>query len=290
MTKKLLGTLAILGIFSFGLAQREAKYSYDLTKDFSTTAPLSSQGGTIGLSASRSKKQLTVKIGSSSQTFALEPIDDSGSPAQGSVLVEDFDFDGFNDVGVPSGIGYGGVNIFYDVWRYDPKLKKLGKLEGKDFEVSNPNFDTGNKILLSNARSGPAWYGSDFKFSSGKPWLYRTRNFVALLVFSNPDTVIIQTTIYNQAGKQLSSSIADEDMLGKPIALKRTVPEKMFLYTAPRENALTSSYIIRGDMVSILKIISNSESLGFATQQWVKIAYQSKKLGRIVRWLNLQQK
>ncbi len=276
-------------LISLAVAQREAKNSYDLTKDFKATVPLSSKGGTIVLSASRAKKELEVTIGSETQRFALETIDDTGSPAQGNVLVEDFDFDGFNDVGVASGIGYNGVNTFYDVQRYDPTTKKLVKLEGKDFEVSNPTFDTKNQILLSDSRSGPFWYGKDFKFSSSQPWVYRLRTF-RNLIWDSSEKFLEQSQVFNKAGQMVQSSVTDSDAKGNPIPVTRTAPEKLFLFSAPKASAKTTNFIVRGDKVQVLEIAGKLDEVNIEKQQWVKIAYQSKKLGRIERWLDLRAK
>ena len=286
MTSRLLGAVAVFGVLSLALAQREAKNSFSLTKDFDVTAPISSQAGMMSLKAVRSKKQLEVKIGSAVQQFALETIDDSGSPAQGDVLVDDFNFDGFNDVGIPSGIGYNGVNIFYDVHRYDPKLKKLVLIPQDGFSVGNPSFDTKNKILITNSRSGPAWYGLDYKFDNGKPYKFRARNPKLLLGFSDDLAYVTQILEYNKAGKLISSSLEDESETGGVV--KRVISKKMFLYTAPKESAKTNSYIIRGDTVLILEIFGESDVLSLQTEQWVKIAYQSQKFGRMVRWLHLK--
>ncbi len=286
MTSRLFGAVAVFGVLSLALAQREAKNSFSLTKDFNVTAPISGQAGMMSLKAVRSKKQLEVKIGNSTQQFALETIDDSGSPAQGDVLVDDFNFDGFNDVGIPSGIGYNGVNIFYDVHRYDPKLKKLVLIPQDNFSVGNPAFDTKNKILITNSRSGPAWYGLDYKFDNGKPWKFRARNPKLLLGFSDDQALVTQFLEYNKAGKLVSSSLQDEESSSGLV--KRVISKKMFLYTSPKESAKTNSYIIRGDTVLILEIFGESDVLSLQTEQWVKIAYQSQKFGRMVRWLHLK--
>jgi hypothetical protein len=288
MTSRFLGALAVLGVLSLALAQREAKNSYSLVKDFNVTVPISSQAGVMFLKATRSKKQLEVKIGNSTQQFALETIDDTGSPAQGDVIVDDFNFDGFNDLGVPVGIGYNGVNIFYEIHRYDPKQKKLVAIKQNGFEVSNPAFDTKNKILITNSRSGPAWYGLDFKFDNGVPWKFRARNPRLLLGFPNDQALVIQFLTYTKAGKLISSRLEDEDGQANGEIVKRVISKKMFLYTTPKESAKTTSYIIRGDTVQILEILGESDVLSVQTEQWVKIAYQSKKFGRMVRWLHLQ--
>jgi hypothetical protein len=280
--------MAVLGVLSLAFAQREAKYSFSLTKDFSATVPISSRGGKFVLNASRVKKELVVQIENNTQRFALDTIDDSGSPAQGDILVEDFNFDGYNDVGVPIGIGYNGVNIFYEVHKYDPKQKKLVPIKRNGFEVSNPAFDTKNQVLITNSRSGPAWYGLDFKFDNGVPWKFRARNPQLLLGFGTDQSLVIQYLTFNKVGKVIASSLQDEAVDGGVV--KRIVTQKMFLYTAPKESAITNSYIIRGDTVAILEILGEADVLSSRTEQWLKIAYQSQKFGRMIRWLHIKEK
>jgi hypothetical protein len=282
-----LAPLVILSM-GLGLASSEAKYTYRLDKDINATVPLSNRGGNMVLKSSTKTKSLTVQIGATLQRFALPTLEDaaSGSPAVGDLLIEDFDFDGFNDVGIPNGIGYGGVNIFYDIQRYNPSKKRLELIVAKDFEVSNPGFDRNNKILSSSARSGPAWYGSAYKFIAGKPYLHSSDTPVVLLGFAQTDGMIWQTTTYSPTRRVLKTELTEENAKGQSGAVFRSIPmARADLYSAPKDSAKTGRYIIRGDMVRILEVQKPSITPGEV--QWVKVAYLSQKLGRIVAWLRL---
>jgi hypothetical protein len=282
-----LGTLVLLGM-GLGFASSEANHSYRLDKDINATVPLSSRGGSIMLKSSAKTKSLTVQIGATLQRFVLPTLEDAiqGSPAVGDLLVEDFDFDGFNDVGIPSSIGYNGVNVFYDIQRYNPSKKRLELLVAKNFEVSNPSFDRKNKVLSSSARSGPAWYGSAYKFVAGKPYLHSSDTPVALLAFAQTDSLIWQTTTYSPTGRVLKTELTEENAKGQTVPVFRAVATaRADLYSAPKDSAKTGRYIIRGDMVRLLEV--QNPTITPNEPQWVKVAYLSQKLGRIVAWLRL---
>lgn len=69
-----------------------------------------------------------------------------------SVLLMDIDFDGYQDVGVLNGVGYGGVNYFWNFYRADAQrgFVPVGTL-------SNPQRDDLLGRIWSSSRSGPAW-------------------------------------------------------------------------------------------------------------------------------------
>jgi hypothetical protein len=282
-----LGTAMLLGM-GLGLASSEAKYSYRLDKNISVTVPLSSRGGSMVLKSNTNSQSLTVQIGATLQRFPLPTLEDAvqGSPAVGDLLIEDFDFDGFNDVGIPSSIGYNGVNVFYDIQRYNPTRKRLELMVAKNFEISNPTFDRKNKILSSSARSGPAWYSSAYKFVGGKPYLFSSDEPIVLLSFAQTDGMMWQTTTYSSTGRILKTEVTEENAKGQTVPVFRAIAvARADLYSAPNDTAKTGRYIIRGDMVRILEV--QNPSISPSEPQWIKVAYLSQKLGRIVVWLRL---
>lgn len=80
------------------------------------------------------------------------------------IVNQDANFDGYNDIGVFSETGYGGVNNYYDYYIYNPKTGKYDKSTTL-IGVSNPNIDTVNKQIISSYRSGPNWYQKTYKFN-----------------------------------------------------------------------------------------------------------------------------
>lgn len=79
------------------------------------------------------------------------------------IIDQDVNFDGHNDVAVLTGIGYGGVNMFYDYYIFNSTTNKLEKSTTL-IQVSNPKVNTLNKEVVSSYRSGPQWYSQTFQF------------------------------------------------------------------------------------------------------------------------------
>jgi uncharacterized protein YxeA len=83
------------------------------------------------------------------------------------IFDKDINFDGYVDVALITGVGYGGVNIFYDYYLYDPKTSIFQK-DPILFEISNPQIDTMNKKVTSSFRSGPQWYSQTFQWNGNR--------------------------------------------------------------------------------------------------------------------------
>jgi hypothetical protein len=82
-------------------------------------------------------------------------------------LTGDFNFDGFYDIAIMDGIGYGGVNIFYKIFFWNQKEKRFD-LPAEDGGISNPSIDMDKEILSSSMKSGPFWYYTEYKSKNGK--------------------------------------------------------------------------------------------------------------------------
>jgi hypothetical protein len=80
------------------------------------------------------------------------------------ILNHDVNFDGHDDVAILTGVGYGGVNIFYDYYIFNTTTSKLEKSD-KLLQVSNPTIDIKSKKITSSYRSGPQWYSKTFKWN-----------------------------------------------------------------------------------------------------------------------------
>lgn len=76
----------------------------------------------------------------------------------------DVNFDGYNDVGVFTITGYGGVNNYYDFYIYNPQTEKFLKSSTLT-EISNPSVEIDKKQVISSYRSGPEWYKDTYQFN-----------------------------------------------------------------------------------------------------------------------------
>lgn len=87
--------------------------------------------------------------------------------AQKFIINYDINFDGTNDVAVLAGIGYGGVNMFYNFYIVNPETKKF-----EDYKelphISNFHFDPVSRKITSTYRSGPEWYADEYTFVNGR--------------------------------------------------------------------------------------------------------------------------
>ena len=113
------------------------------------------------------KATVTNAKGIPQQLGSYEP----GTQGKSSVLVDDFNFDGYKDLAIQQAIGYMGVNVFYDVYLYQPKHQRfqLG------FHDSNIEADAATKVIKASQRSGPRWYSNIYKISKGKPYVWQAR-------------------------------------------------------------------------------------------------------------------
>ncbi len=256
-----------------------APTSFSLEGPFAAQVPLSTRGTErVFIRFNPSSPQLEVRVRGQTQRLGLTTLEDT---MKGDVLVSDFNFDGYADIAVPSGIGYGGVNYFYDLYTFQTSQSKFVPLRfPSDTGLCNPVIRPATRTIEMDCKSGPWYYSTDYRFSRGKPYIYRTGEMVLLNAFDE-NALVYAVSIYNPSGLALRSSISDDPH--REVAPLRYLPlPKAMLYSAPRASAITASYIVRGDAIRILGLYSGEAG------QWLKIAYQSRELGRIIRWIFLE--
>jgi len=81
----------------------------------------------------------------------------------------DVNFDGIRDLLMETQIGYGGVNVFFDLYLgtdtgFEPQTA------GRD--LSNPEIDPDQKQITTMQRSGPVWRRSVYLIADGRPYHY----------------------------------------------------------------------------------------------------------------------
>ena len=194
------------------------------------------------------KSELEIQCDERSQRLPLDTVADELNPsARGDLILEDFDFDGIKDIGIPTGVGYGGVNIFYNVYRLDRKAGKFVAFAAKA-SICNPEFDATNKILITNSRSGPCWYGSDYKFDRGEPWLFRRRSMLILdeLLLKSDVAYLFETL--NAQGKVIDSLVSGDSLKKRPFT--GVLDANVMLFPSPGSRGLLGS-LKKGQSVTV---------------------------------------
>lgn len=172
--------------------------------------------------------KLSVTWGKRTQQLPLDTVAEGNPGPRGTVLIADFNFDGRLDLGLPSGIGYGGVNLFYSVFTY--QKNQFVRLDSK-LAICNPKFSAADKTLLTNSRSGPYWYGTDYRFQSGRGWTWRKRLPVSDDRFTPGDFLLTLFEEYNPAGRLTSARLSSDPDQWKPVTLQPT--QTITLYPSP---------------------------------------------------------
>jgi len=182
---------------------------------------------------------------------------------------DDFNMDGFQDFAVDISYGYGGVNIFSDIYFFNAKTGRFFKgLE----EVSNIELSPETGEIHTSQKSGPRYYRTNYRFKDGKPYKYQD----VTVIFDNLEVI----TLYNASGKTIQKAVVDIDSKmrnGRLIpALRAITVERAQLFMKPNEQSRTKAYLIKGDQVEVLEVKGEWDD-------WYKIRFKGKKT--IERWI-----
>lgn len=227
---------------------------------------------------------VTPAAGGAPQQIEIPFLDDDESElrAHARVLVGDFNFDGAIDLMIPTLTGYGGVNWFYTLYRYDTATRRFVRLVRDDKEdFCNPEPDAARKLLNTPCKSGPAWYQDAFQFTAGgtRAFRHRQTSVVSLQGFRD-DSVVYLLEYRDAAQRRLRAEVVEAEDPARPAV--RTIPApRVYLHNAPDASSRTAAYIVKGDTVSLLDI----RDVGGV--QWLQVAYRSPRAGRLVRWITL---
>lgn len=103
------------------------------------------------------------------QLFDLEVVTLSHRTVEARLA--DANFDGIRDLLIETHIGYGGVNVIFDLYLgTETGFEPLAA--GQD--LSNPEIDAEQKQITTMQRSGPAWRRGVYLITDGKPYHYMT--------------------------------------------------------------------------------------------------------------------
>ncbi len=188
----------------------------------------------------------------------------------GLVRVGDFNFDGYNDIAIDTGIGYGGVNVFSRVFFWQPSNGQPNEGQfSQGLDISNFGLNAAKKELTSDYKSGPFHYQDSYRFDAQGVYKYKE------IISPGPVEVV---SFFNRAGKRIKRVLVDPSRENQdnysPATL--SIAEKTYLYSKPVEDGKTKAYLIKGDKVEMLDVSEYP-------YQWYKIRYKGKKT--LVRWI-----
>ncbi len=270
--------LIVLALLWLAVSAQAKSYSFSLEKPFQVSVPLTAAAGdSIRLRVVGNKLEVRVRV--RLQRLALETLESEID--RGDVRVDDFNFDGYADIAVTNGSGYGGVNYFYTLYTYQPKISTFVAVSFPGYEggsLCNPVLRPALRQIEANCKSGPKYYLETFKLFAGRFYRAESGEMILLDGFQQNEFVIYQILEYAPNGQTTGASL--RDISAEPGAPLRYLPvAKAYLYTAPNTASKTQSYLVRGDAIRLIEVRQVGE------RQWLRVAYLSRKLGRIVRWL-----
>ena len=276
--------LALSILFFSAFAQREPK-GFALENAFDITLQISKfTSRKMRLVFDGKHPKLEVTVGNKKQVIQLDPDMLTENSHYRRLFVDDFNFDSFLDIAIPE-LSQDDVNNYNALYIFDRSSKSFKFMplpEGTNCQsetLNNPELEPASKTVFTSCRGGPSWYSEGFRFEHGKPYLRLSREMAFLEGFAEKDNLLWRETTFDRNKRRIGIKFLDYETAKTPV---RRIPKaKVFLYSTPQEEAITSSYIIQNDLITILEVKESDSG------QWLKIAYQSQKLGRIKRWIRL---
>ena len=269
----LLGSLSVLSIGALaddGLQAYQA-FPFEFAPEQGKTIKVAFQGAQLNATLPNQKKQTLAAtadikdaMGTDAQQFAV-------------AQVGDFNFDGALDVAILSGNGYGGVNLFYDVFLWNKAKQNLQALK---IPMSNPSLAVKRREVTSSERSGPKWYATTYRVSKGTlypaaEWqMVGTDGAFGFYTFKNPaGKVIGHKVVGDESSTQAAEKQAD--------ATAKIAAEKATLYDQPKASAKTKMYVVKGDSVTLLDWRADEQ--GDFGAGWFLARYTGKKT--LEKWI-----
>ncbi|MFK7792377.1 MAG: hypothetical protein AB8B88_06875 [Devosiaceae bacterium] len=191
-----------------------------------------------------------------------------------SVLLMDVNFDGFLDVGVLDGVGYGGVNVFWNFFRAD-----ADRLFVPVGTLSNPELDDVMGTVLSSSRSGPFWTREVFRPQGDGLRLQFSRTFWGefdLVEFPGLGKGLDVRAVISQ----IAPDPWDEASLDDPMFHVTAVAGagRSYFHDDANDATARSAYLVEGDIGRVLDVD--------ATGDWLFITFTHRQTGNITQgWM-----
>ncbi|MBL4645316.1 MAG: hypothetical protein JKY99_02525 [Rhizobiales bacterium] len=200
--------------------------------------------------------QTTLEVAESSSENLPPPLHDNEintfDDRAAEIRLLDANFDQKVDLLVETGIGYGGVNVFYDLY-----LQGADTLEANAAvkDLSNPEFNAGLKQILTSSRSGPHWYFSVYEMADNRPY--------KRLLTTNVGDGIEYSKFMLPSGtldrELITNALADNPNNWKPITIK--IPQKTTIPLFLEPDAASQNGSLQGGSVFLRRISQDRQHI-----------------------------
>ncbi len=234
----------------------ENKARLEVQLDETISAQVKIESGEITIQFSNGESQELTKV-------------EDGLFGEMRLEIRDFNFDARPDIAISQSFGYGGVNVFSDVYVYDAQEQQFELLmNGSNVEVRD-----GHRELKTSQKSGPRFYSKLYRFANGKPYPYLETMTIGY------DLEKITLKDRNGAVRRSLISLfnAEKDTVNSAVLPIRS--ERAYLFDKPDEASKTKMYVIRDDKVTIL-------DTGGPYDEWFKIRFEGKKV--LEKWIRAE--
>ena len=252
--------LFVFVLFSISLFFIHPAFAASLTS--STAIPLTLADKTSAL-ITLSQNQIVAKLSNGKILVLMNGVNRIPEYAR-DIWIEDFNFDGFNDIAITTSIDAYSSDQNYTVYSWENGLKQFIPM---NFRASLSNIEVlpRKQQIRSSYQSGDFWTEDSYRFNNKVPYLYSK----SALILNN----VWHTTIYNPQGHQIRSLVSSDgrtDSPPQPVLLTVNSTSAP-LYSHPLPSSILAKQLRKGDKVTILDF-----KRGMGHLNWVNI--RSKQL------------
>ncbi len=161
------------------------------------------------------------------------------------IWVEDFNFDGFQDIAITTQINQSSHEQLYTIFSWENSLKHFIPLHFAG-SLSNLEIEPRSQQIRSSYQTGDFWTEDTYRFINKQPFLYSK----SVLVASN----IWHTTVYNQQQHIVRSLVSDSGKVNRPPhpVLLTVRNNNVPLYQQPLPSTKLPVNLKQGNVITII--------------------------------------
>ncbi len=228
----------IIGIIAFSLMSQVSAALADgnsipLTLSDKTQANISIQGSNVIAQLQNGNTLVLVNNFSNIPEYARD------------IWIEDFNFDGYQDIAVTTQIDPVSNDQFYTIFSWESSLKHFIPMHFSG-NLSNLEIEPRSQQIRSSYQSGDFWTEDTYRFANKQPFLFST----SVLVASN----IWHTTVYDQQHRITRSLVSNSGKVNRPPhpVLLTVGNDNVPLYRQPLPSTQLSVNLKRGNVITII--------------------------------------